>query len=744
MQTVTIAYDDDTHVISTTNGYAGATIDNNSTVVKVTGVPSGYAARLEFDVVVPDTNGMNRKPFVDLVAGTECVQCTIPDTILGACSRTHRLPTQLVLYDDVNGVVTASKNTLILNVAYSVDAFGAFISAYADQWTKAIIKIEQDSETGYIVVTDMEGNEQEIQFDLSILRLPAANIDGIISVENLPPSATGEVITVATEADRLALTASTVQNGDVVKVTQSNLMYVVKDDTRLSSEDGWQVFRAKVSWGDIDGTLSGQQDLASALAAIAVQADWTEADSSSMAYIAHKPTLGTASALNAGTSAGEVPVLNLDGKIPPACIPSLAISEFLGTVNTKADLTSLSTAQKGDYAIVTNDSSLTNNGMWICDGVYSVINDWVHVVTPALVTSVNSHQGDVVLTKADLGLENAVTKEEGVAQWDSTIVYEDSAITNVNGTLFLSLQSNNVGHDPTDSTGWWDEIHTGGSSGISNCVKFPSIGDGTTTVFTLRHNLNSYDVAVIVSETASDHAISGALVERPSNNTVKVTFTAPPAAGEFDVVVWRMGASIVYGEDLDQLLTASDLGVEEGAEVNIIEAVKVDGTALVPDGSRAVNIDLSGKVDKVSGKVLSSNDFTDAYKTKLDAIAAGAEVNVNADWNASSGDAQILNKPTIPSALSDLSDDATHRVVTDTEKSAWDAKASSVESTITGDGTTTVFTISHTFGGSPQVSLYESDGTRTSTLIQLITNAVKLTFSTPPSVGETFKVVITR
>jgi hypothetical protein len=35
-----------------------------------------------------------------------------------------------------------------------------------------------------------------------------------------------------------------------------------------------------------------------------------------------------------------------------------------------------------------------------------------------------------------------------------------------------------------------------------------------------------------------------------------------------------------------------------------------------------------------------------ADKTKLDGIASGAEVNVNADWNASSGDAQILNKPT--------------------------------------------------------------------------------------------------
>lgn len=39
-----------------------------------------------------------------------------------------------------------------------------------------------------------------------------------------------------------------------------------------------------------------------------------------------------------------------------------------------------------------------------------------------------------------------------------------------------------------------------------------------------------------------------------------------------------------------------------------------------------------------------------AEKTKLAAIAAGAEVNVNADWNATTGDAQILNKPTIPAA----------------------------------------------------------------------------------------------
>jgi hypothetical protein len=54
--------------------------------------------------------------------------------------------------------------------------------------------------------------------------------------------------------------------------------------------------------------------------------------------------------------------------------------------------------------------------------------------------------------------------------------------------------------------------------------------------------------------------------------------------------------------------------------------------------------------------VLEASDFTDAEKTKLSGIASGAEVNVNADWNAISGDAEILNKPTIPSAITKTSE----------------------------------------------------------------------------------------
>ena len=63
---------------------------------------------------------------------------------------------------------------------------------------------------------------------------------------------------------------------------------------------------------------------------------------------------------------------------------------------------------------------------------------------------------------------------------------------------------------------------------------------------------------------------------------------------------------------------------------------------------------LNLKVDAVPGKGLSANDFTNTLKTKLNGIQEGAEVNVNADWNATSGDAQILNKPTIPATIGDM------------------------------------------------------------------------------------------
>lgn len=55
---------------------------------------------------------------------------------------------------------------------------------------------------------------------------------------------------------------------------------------------------------------------------------------------------------------------------------------------------------------------------------------------------------------------------------------------------------------------------------------------------------------------------------------------------------------------------------------------------------------LADKVDKVEGKGLSTNDFTDAYRNKLEKLKADAQKNVQADWDESKDweDSYVLNR----------------------------------------------------------------------------------------------------
>lgn len=69
--------------------------------------------------------------------------------------------------------------------------------------------------------------------------------------------------------------------------------------------------------------------------------------------------------------------------------------------------------------------------------------------------------------------------------------------------------------------------------------------------------------------------------------------------------------------------------------------ITLDKRNLVTNVVENIELNLPASTTALAGLMLPSD------KTKLNGIAAGAEVNVNADWNAKSGDAQILNKPTL-------------------------------------------------------------------------------------------------
>lgn len=103
------------------------------------------------------------------------------------------------------------------------------------------------------------------------------------------------------------------------------------------------------------------------------------------------------------------------------------------------------------------------------------------------------------------------------------------------------------------------------------------------------------------------------------------------------------GTAWVYEYDLNNSSFTSD---EWAAIQSGITAELVTKLVALPTNAD-LTAALNNKVDKVTGKQLSTEDYTTEEKNKLAGIANGAEVNVQSDWNVTdtNSDAFIKNKP---------------------------------------------------------------------------------------------------
>lgn len=83
---------------------------------------------------------------------------------------------------------------------------------------------------------------------------------GTISIDRLPKAALERLIVVADDTARFALTTATAQSGDTVKVTSTGKMYLIKDESKLNSEDGYEPYTASqassVPWSGVTGKPS--------------------------------------------------------------------------------------------------------------------------------------------------------------------------------------------------------------------------------------------------------------------------------------------------------------------------------------------------------------------------------------------------------------------------------------------------------------------------------------------------------
>lgn len=180
---------------------------------------------------------------------------------------------------------------------------------------------------------------------------------------------------------------------------------------------------------------------------------------------------------------------------------------------------------------------------------------------------------------------------------------------------------------------------------------------------------------------------------------------------------------------VDAAISAAINGLINGAPGALDTLIEL-ASALGNDPNFATSMTnaLANKVDKIAGKQLSTEDFTTALLNKLNGIAAGAQTNQNAFSNVKVGTTIVAadnstdtleivagtNISITPDATNDkvtinntysythpsshaatmITEDSTHKFVTDAEKTSWNSRTKKYAANI-GNGTATTITVQH-------------------------------------------------
>ena len=137
---------------------------------------------------------------------------------------------------------------------------------------------------------------------------------------------------------------------------------------------------------------------------------------------------GTAANKDTGIAAGQVPVLDTNGKLDAGILPSIAITDTF-PVASEAAMLAL-TAQTGDVAVRTD---LSNQAFILSANDATVLANWISLSSAGSVTSVNGQSGAVVLTAANVGLGNVTNESKATMFNNAALTGDSTAITQASG-----------------------------------------------------------------------------------------------------------------------------------------------------------------------------------------------------------------------------------------------------------------------------------------------------------------------
>ena len=225
-----------------------------------------------------------------------------------------------------------------------------------------------------------------------------------------------------------------------------------------------------------------------------------------------------------------------------------------------------------------------------------------------------------------------ISKRDNINQFG---IYEVTAVVDHDGGAYKKLTVTPRGTNGNINPN--DEYFVSNYSALYD----QDFSDDSVTEFSDVTNAGSGQIITSAERTSLTNFTDNGLIHADVvNNVTSTAVDVPLSAAQGKVLKDLIDA-------INTLLTSDNTDLDSLQEiVDYIETNRTDLDNLGISNITGLQAALDLKQNTEAGKGLSANDFTTILKTKLDGIEDNAEVNVNADWTASTGDAQILNKPT--------------------------------------------------------------------------------------------------
>ncbi|MBL4879764.1 MAG: hypothetical protein JKX82_00435 [Oleispira sp.] len=338
---------------------------------------------------------------------------------------------------------------------------------------------------------------------------------------------------------------------------------------------------------------------------------------------------------NKNTANGYVG-LDTNSKIDVSHLPSITINNVYVVVNAAAQ-TAL-TPNSGDVVIRTDESK-----NYIYDG-----SSWQQLASPSVdVTSVNGKTGAVVINISDIAtlqtsLDAKVDEVSGkeLSENDFTNALKTKLDGLANTTVVNDLSTNSATDGLSANQGVVlkglvdvNTAKTGITSTQANEITANTAKTGITNTQATDIADNKTGVAANTT-TIGNKAAKSNVLELDNTTAFTPDEDYEPATKKY---VDENSTNTAITDNLTSTSTTTALSANQGKVLKDLVDVNTAKTGITTaqasditnnkTGVAANLTAISNKVDKITGKALSENDFTDALKTKLDGLANTTVVN---------------------------------------------------------------------------------------------------------------------